>query len=100
MHFLGSLSPALQGGLRFNGLTRSETKDTLNIVSRARILAGAAAWHAHGKPHPQEAEAEEVEEITTKPTWRKRTTSVYFRRRRHFPPQARQASCLARTSPR
>ena len=66
MHFLGSLSQAVHDGLRYNGLTRSETRDTLNIVSRARILAGAAAWHAHGKSHPLEAEVKEAEETTTK----------------------------------
>ena len=75
MHFLGCLSPAVHEGLRFNGLTRSETKDTLNIVSRARILAGAAAWHAHGKSHPQDKDTEEVETADKQP-WRKHQTSA------------------------
>ena len=75
MHPLGALSPATQDGLRFNGLTRSETKDTLNLVSRCRILAGAAAWHAHGKSHPQDEDKEE-EETDAKHTWRKQNTSM------------------------
>ena len=47
---------SLQEGLRLNGLTRGDVTDMLNIVSRRRILSGAAAWHEHGKSHPQDEE--------------------------------------------
>ena len=54
LHFLGVLPQNVIDGLRLNGLSDSDVADTLNIVSRSRILAGAAAWHAHGKSHPQD----------------------------------------------
>jgi hypothetical protein len=49
MHFSGSIPHSLQEGLSFNGLSRAEVADTLNLLSRSRIRTGAAAWHAHGK---------------------------------------------------
>ena len=61
MHFSGSIPHPLQEGLSLNGLSRAEGPDTLNLLSRSRILTGAAAWHAHGKSHPQEDEADEQE---------------------------------------
>jgi hypothetical protein len=60
-HFLGVLDNQLQEGLRYSGMSRTETADLLNLVARSRINAGAAAWHAHGKSHPSDPEGDHFE---------------------------------------